>query len=148
MFNIAAWNIRGFNAASKKMAVKRMISKYKISYFFVIETRIFNNNSSSIIQGFNSDRKHVTNHDYAPNGRICCLWDSSIVYMQILWATDQIMMGTLKHKATNVTLTFWATYESNEHYERMHMWNDLISFAANVQGPWVATGDFNTILSN
>ncbi|XP_059306461.1 uncharacterized protein LOC132057887 [Lycium ferocissimum] len=54
-----------------------------------------------------------------------------------------------KGKSTTGFSTFrTVVYAKNEVDERISLWRDLEQFGSSVQGPWILSGDFNTLLSS
>ncbi|KAK9755357.1 hypothetical protein RND81_01G019300 [Saponaria officinalis] len=140
---MSAWNIRGFNRPMKHSEVSNFLASNKVDFCGLLETRVKQNKSSSILRKFGvySSFCNYTSHC---NGKIWLLWRSTTTQVTILGEHPQVVHCHVKHFATNRKFYVSVVYGSNNAAERMSLWDSLSTFAATV-GAWIVMGDFNVV---
>lgn len=64
----------------------------------------------------------------------------------LIEAHTQFIHGLLNIYALNMQITITAVYGLHTINDRRGLWNELGNMVHTVQGPWIALGDFNSII--
>jgi len=65
----------------------------------------------------------------------------------VTFQSDQLIHGKAIQLSTNKQFCITFVYGRNLEVQRIPLWNDLISLAGNMNGPWCVLGDFNAVLN-
>ena len=84
------------------------------------------------------------------SGGIWILWNSDETTLDILSVTDQANPAFVQVCASNPDFVwlFFAIYANPNLNTRLHLLEDLASFASSYSIPWLLVGDFNVILND
>nr|POE77003.1 hypothetical protein CFP56_57529 [Quercus suber] len=84
------------------------------------------------------------------SGGIWILWNSDEITLDILSVTDQAIHAFVQVCTSNPNSVwlFSAIYANPNLSTRIHLWEDLASFASCHFVPWLLAGDFNDILND
>ena len=100
MLNLAVWNVRGLNKRDHQLALKDLISEYRLDFMGILETRVRINNVMHIQSFLLPHWKWFV--DYATVGnRIWIAWDDNVVDVHILDLGNQFMHCRVTHKANS-----------------------------------------------
>ncbi|KAL2225552.1 UNVERIFIED_CONTAM: hypothetical protein Sindi_2917400 [Sesamum indicum] len=145
MLNIAIWNVRGLNKRDHQLALKDLVSEYRLNFMGILETRV-RINSVVHIQSF------LLPHwkwfvDYASVGnRIWIAWDENEVDVQILEMGNQFIHCRVTNRADSEPLIITVIYGASELADRRSLWNTLDLLARQcTNDPWLVGGDFNAV---
>ena len=72
---ILVWNVRGFNDPLKQKGMVARIRSFKFQLVCLLETRVKEYNSQSIIKRYFQGWQWIHNYPDAYNGRIWVLWN-------------------------------------------------------------------------
>ncbi|KAL2247990.1 UNVERIFIED_CONTAM: hypothetical protein Sindi_2651300 [Sesamum indicum] len=145
MLNLAVWNVRGLNKRDHQLALKDLISEYRIDFMGILETRVRINNVMHIQSFLLPHWKWFV--DYATVGnRIWVAWDDNVVDVHILDLGNQFMHCRVTHRADSESLIITIVYGASEMIDRRSIWNTLEILAGeHSDEPWLVGGDFNAV---
>lgn len=141
------WNVRGLNKHLKHSIVKEWVNSNDMKFGCMIEIRVKEGKSVSILNSVFSGWSSITNYEYSTGGRIWLVWRES-VRMTPVYKTDQLITCSVCLKDEE---EFFCTfiYAKNEMEDRRELWEDL-SHHKNIMSfhnkAWMVMGDFNEIL--
>ena len=113
---VASWNLRGVNKPFKQSELRSLILKHKIHLIGLNETRVLEENHHNIATSLMPGWRFITNYRYHYNGRVWVLWDPSILDINIVCMTDQMI-----HVAVTVIQT-----QTNFYVSFIYAHNDYI----------------------
>ena len=90
MSNIASWNVRGLNRPNKQEDVKIFLQLNDVGLVGLIETKIRQQNATSIASSLLHGWQWANNCDIS-NGRIWVAWKPCAYHLTILERTDQLI---------------------------------------------------------
>ncbi|KAL2224793.1 UNVERIFIED_CONTAM: hypothetical protein Sindi_3034800, partial [Sesamum indicum] len=139
------WNVRGLNKRDHQLAVKDLISEYRLDFMGILETRVRINNVMHIQSFLLPHWKWFV--DYATVGnRIWVAWDENVVDVHILDLGNQFMHCRVTHRANSESLLITIVYGASEMIDRRSLWNTLETLAReHSDEPWLVGGDFNAV---
>ncbi|KAL2235448.1 UNVERIFIED_CONTAM: hypothetical protein Sindi_1277000 [Sesamum indicum] len=145
MLNLAVWNVRGLNKRDHQLALKDLISEYRLDFMGILETRVRINNVMHIQSVLLPHWKWFV--DYATVGNhIWVAWDDNVVDVHILDLGNQFMHCRVTHRTDSESLTITIVYGASEMIDRRNLWNTLESLAReHSDEPWLVGGDFNAV---
>ncbi|XP_060212076.1 uncharacterized protein LOC132639653 [Lycium barbarum] len=143
---ITTWNVRGLKQPLKQKELKLFLHKHKIDVIGCLETKIKEHKAQGILTKVAMGWNHCCNYPMAYNGRIWLLWKSSI-QLQVLSITEQLIHCKVEDN-NNFNAFLIVIYAKNDAQQRQTLWADLIQLDNSVQGAWLLSGDFNTLLSS
>ncbi|KAL2230754.1 UNVERIFIED_CONTAM: hypothetical protein Sindi_1669800 [Sesamum indicum] len=145
MLNLAVWNVRGLNKRDHQLALKDLISEYRLDFMGILETRVRINNVMHIQSFLLPHWKWFV--DYATVGnRIWVAWDDNVVDVHILDLGNQFMHCRVTHRPDSETLIITIVYGASEMIDRRSLWNTLEILAReHSDEPWLVGGDFNAV---
>ena len=140
MLNLAVWNVRGLNKRDHQLALKDLISEYRLDFMGILETRVRINNVMHIQSFLLPHWKWFV--DYATVGnRIWIAWDDNVVDVHILDLGNQFMHCRVTHRTDSESLTITIVYGASEMIDRRNLWNTLESLAReHSDEPWLVGG--------
>ena len=141
--NLLLWNVRGFNNPLKQKGVMGRIKEHNIQVVCLLETRVKEIKSQSIIDKHFQGWSLIHNYLTAYNGRIWFLWKEQ-VQVDLVALTDQCITCNISFGSFQFHLS--AVYGLNDGVERRRLWDHLCNLnSALSQKPWIIAGDFNVI---
>ena len=142
--NVISWNVRGLNDPLKQKAIVNRIKRLKCRLVCLVETRVKENKSQSIVDRLFNGWGMLHNYSAAYNGRIWILWDNSI-RVNLIASNDQCITCNVSYDSKQFILS--AVYGSNEGTNRRNLWSHLSTVNGSInQEPWLIVGDFNIIV--
>ena len=118
--------MRGINDPIKQREAASFVRKNKLSLFGLIEHKIKEVNCNKIINTMFPSWSFVHNSIIAPGGRICVVWDPSILNLSVVSQTSQSMHCNVPFIAGNFNFTATYVYGSNLYMDRKDLWSDPI----------------------
>ena len=145
MLNITVWNVRGLNKRDHQLAVKDLVSKYRLHFISILETRVRINNALNIQLFLLPHWKWFV--DYASVGnRIWVAWDANVVDVHILDSGNQFMHCRVTTRADSESLIITVVYGASKMIDRRNLWTILETLAReHSDEPWLVGGDFNAV---
>ncbi|KAL2247912.1 UNVERIFIED_CONTAM: hypothetical protein Sindi_2643500 [Sesamum indicum] len=139
------WNVWGLNKRDHQLAVKDLISEYRLDFMGILETRVRINNVMHIQSFLLPHWKWFV--DYATVGnRIWVAWDENVVDVHILDLGNQFMHCRVTHRANSESLLITILYGASEMIDHRSLWNTLETLAReHSDEPWLVGGDFNAV---
>lgn len=141
--HFGCWNMRGLNDPIKQKEVTSFVRKNNMSLFGLLEHKIKDAKLSKIIDSMFPSWSVVHNSAIAPNGRICVVWDPSILNLSVERQSSQSIHCSIQPVSGGTKFMATFVYGSNLFMERKDLWNDLT--VCNTSEPWVILGDFNAL---
>ncbi|GFZ08668.1 hypothetical protein Acr_20g0004760 [Actinidia rufa] len=86
------------------------------------------------------------NFQQHPNGRIMIMWKESMVNMEIIESTDQVIHCLITCKSSSISFFISFVYAFNSVVGRRPLWDNLRRFSSFIESPWILLGDFNNVL--
>ena len=141
--NFIVWNVRGLNDPLKQKDIVGRIRSLKVQMVCLLETRVKENKSQSIIDRHFKGWKWIHNYREAYNGRIWILWKDymkvNLVDVNAQCITCDVIMGTKQFYMSVV-------YGFNEGSTRRSLWRNLCGLKGSLsRKPWLLAGDYNII---
>ena len=145
MLNIAVWNVRGLNKRDHQLALKDLVSEYRLLFLGILETRVRINNVMHIQSFLLPQWKWFV--DYANVGnRIWLAWDDNAIDVHILDLGEQYIHCRVMNRADSEIVIITVVYGASEVIGRRALWNSLQTLAPQcVDVPWLVGGDFNAV---
>ncbi|XP_056688014.1 uncharacterized protein [Spinacia oleracea] len=143
---ICSWNVRGINAPSKVVEVRRFLQKNKVDVVALVETRVREINVKKIQNKLGGEWKWEMNYSYSPKGRIWVGWRHSLITYQMVNKSDQFIHGVICTKIGLTSAEIIVVYGLHTIEHRKPLWVDLVNTAGTVSKAWLLMGDFNSVL--
>ncbi|XP_074277566.1 uncharacterized protein LOC141601201 [Silene latifolia] len=90
----------------------------------------------------------ATNNSWHKGGRVWILWNPTIFILDFYEFFAQCINMKVTEVASTTQFFVSMVYAFNDLVDRRSLWNQLINFASVINGPWMAAGDFNCVLSH
>ena len=113
----------------------------------LLETKLNESALDTIIQRGFSGMGMAHNFHFCDRGRILLLWDSQLVDLEILMATDQLIHCRLRCIVTGKRVLVTFVYGLHSIVTRRPLWRSLAELGEDITEAWMIMGDFNAILS-
>ncbi|KAL2252972.1 UNVERIFIED_CONTAM: hypothetical protein Sindi_0091900 [Sesamum indicum] len=124
MLNIAVWNVRGLNKRDHQLALKDLVSEYRLHFLGILETRVRLNNVMHI-QSF---------YFHIGNG------------LSIILLLIQFIHCRVTNMADNEAVIITVVYGASEVIDRRNLWTALETLSQQCSDiPWMVGGDFNAV---
>jgi hypothetical protein len=147
IMNIILWNCRGALNPNFRRSIADLVSCHSPSLLIVTETRVGGDRAKKITDTLPFDGAiHADTIGYA--GGLWLLWDSAVVDVSVLAATEQEIHAVVKVRSSNFSWLLSAIYASPRFLERKILWDNLSQVASLHNLPWLLAGDFNEVLSS
>ncbi|KAL2248085.1 UNVERIFIED_CONTAM: hypothetical protein Sindi_2660800 [Sesamum indicum] len=145
MLNIAVWNVRGLNKRDHQLALKDLVSEYRLHFLGILETRVRLNNVMHIQSFLLPHWKWFVDYSSVGN-RIWIAWDENIVDVHILDSADQFIHCRVTNMADNESVIITVVYGASEVIDRRNLWTALETLSQQCSDiPWMVGGDFNAV---
>ena len=145
--NIIMWNCRGALNPNFHRFIFELINCHSPSMMIVTETHVGGACAKRITDTFPFDGAiHADTIGYA--GGIWLLWNSELVDVSVLAATEQEIHVFVKVLSSNFSWLLYSIYTSPCFLEHKVLWNNLSQVATLHNLPWLLVGDFNEVLSS
>lgn len=89
------WNVRGFNKTSKHEVVRNWVSKHSLQFGSLIETRVKEKKSESIVNSVFRDWSFMANYEHHHLGHIWIFWGSSVRLTPVFKSSQLITCSVL-----------------------------------------------------
>lgn len=142
MINILCWNIRGVRSRGTMSHLLYLLNNNRIDILVLLEPLVDCTNLEQITKDLKFDHSI---HGGSINSKIWVMWREDILVNQIQWHEQHITCHVLKNDSQTMCSFIYAKCRR---YQRMILWDDLISIANNISVPWLVGGDFNVITMN
>ncbi|KAL2226238.1 UNVERIFIED_CONTAM: hypothetical protein Sindi_1982500 [Sesamum indicum] len=145
MLNIIVWNVRGLNKRDHQLALKDLVSEYKLHFLGILETRVRLNNVMHIQSFLLPHWKWFVDYSSVGN-RIWLAWDENVVDVHILDLADQFIHCRVTNMAVNESVIITVVYGASEVIDRRNLWTALETLAQQCSNiSWMVGGDFNAV---
>ena len=142
---IGSWNIRGLNEPYKQDEVRSWVRVNRIFLFGLNETRVRPSSGSRITRSLMRGWKSINNYNHHSNGRIWILWDPSVVDIDMIYSTSQVIHVTVLLIQKQISFQVSFIYGLNSYTERLPLWRCIRQTARVMDSPWMLIGDFNAV---
>ncbi|KAL0440681.1 UNVERIFIED_CONTAM: hypothetical protein Sradi_0007000 [Sesamum radiatum] len=141
----AIWNVRGLNRRDHQVAVRDLVTEFRLHFITLLETRVMPSNVTSLQACLLSRWRWFV--DYSSHGnRIWLAWNDEFTDVDILdIGTQFVHCRVLIHEMHEPILTT-VVYGANDVSARRELWQGLTDLAVLVDLPWFVGGDFNAVL--
>lgn len=112
----------------------------------ITEHRVNEQYASQIIKKITGRWRWCDNYNTCTRERIWLIWDLDLMNFTLIEAHTQFIHGLSNIYALNMQITITAVYGLHTINDRRGLWNELGNMVHTVQGPWIALGDFNSII--
>ncbi|KAL0309058.1 UNVERIFIED_CONTAM: hypothetical protein Sradi_5848100 [Sesamum radiatum] len=145
MLNTAIWNVRGLNRRDHQVAVRDLVSEFRLYFIALLENRVMQSNVTRIQSGVLSRWRWFV--DYAgPGNRIWIAWNDELIDVEVLNVDSQFVHCRVLIHELHETILTTVVYGANEMSARRELWQGLIELAVTVGNvPWLVGGDFNAV---
>ncbi|KAL2224855.1 UNVERIFIED_CONTAM: hypothetical protein Sindi_2939300 [Sesamum indicum] len=145
MLNYAIWNVRGLNKRDHQLALKDLVSEYRLHLLGILETRVRLNNVIHIQSFILPQWKWFVDYDSVGN-RIWLAWDENFMDVHILDMGEQFVHCRVTYRAVDEPVFITVTYGASEVIARRTLWTTLKTLAQQCSNdPWLVGGDFNAV---
>ncbi|KAK4383843.1 hypothetical protein Sango_3113900 [Sesamum angolense] len=146
MLNTAFWNVRGLNRRDHQVAVRDLVSEFRLHFIALLETRVLHANATRIQSGVLSRWRWFV--DYAgPGNRIWIAWNDELIDVDILNVDTQYVRCRVHIHELHEIILITVVYGANDISTRRDLWQGLIELSETVDNePWLVGGDFNAVL--
>ncbi|KAK4384284.1 hypothetical protein Sango_3076200 [Sesamum angolense] len=146
MLNTAIWNVRGLNRRDHQVAVRDLVSEFRLHFIALLETRVMQSNVTRIQLGVLSRWRWFV-HYAGPGNRIWIAWNDELIDVEFLNVGSQFVHCRVLIHELHETILITVVYGANEVSARRELWQGLIELAVTVGNvPWLVGGDFNAVL--
>ncbi|XP_058767194.1 uncharacterized protein LOC131640836 [Vicia villosa] len=135
------WNIRGVANASSRLALKRIINKYKPDFLIIAEPKIVFDNFFQLWFARLGFKLFASNSSVIPS--IWCLCNVSFT-PSLISVSDQFVGFSVC--LDNQQMAIAAVYASTNLVKRRELWQDFNVLQGCYPLPWAFFGDFNAIM--
>ncbi|KAL2225766.1 UNVERIFIED_CONTAM: hypothetical protein Sindi_3096200 [Sesamum indicum] len=118
----------GLNKRDHQLALKDLVSEYRLHFLGILETRVRLNNIIHIQSFLMPQWKWFADYDTVGN-RICLAWDENLIDVNILSMGEQFIHCRVTNRADDEPVFITVTYGASEY--------------TNI--PWLVGGDFNAV---
>ncbi|XP_011090072.1 uncharacterized protein LOC105170848 [Sesamum indicum] len=141
----AVWNVRGLNKRDHQLAVKDLVTDFRLHFLGLLETRVRLDNTSQIQSFLLPHWKWFV--DYVTTGkRIWIAWDENFVHVDVIELGAQLIHCNVTIRALHESVAMTVIYGANEVADRRDLWTTLGTLAIQcVDTPWLIGGDFNSV---
>ncbi|KAK4384510.1 hypothetical protein Sango_3053500 [Sesamum angolense] len=146
MLNTAIWNVRGLNRRDHQVAVRDLVSEFRLHFIALLETRVMQSNVTRIQSEVLSRWRWFV--DYAaPGNRIWIAWNDELIDVEFLNVGSQFVHCRVLIHELRETILITVVYGANEVSARRELWQGLIELSVTIGNvPWLVGGDFNAVL--
>lgn len=143
-----AWNTRGLNKKARHLEIAAHLNSMQMPCIALFETKVKRNNAERIRSKFGNKWNWIDNYNHHPNGRIWIMWQEENQHVECIHNSDQFIHYKVVEKKDK--MVHWVTfiYAQNQLHHRRTLWTDIKQCNSYVQGPWIALGDFNNVLTH
>ena len=149
MISLFAWNTRGFNKMRKQTAICSGIQSAKPSFGCLIETRVWEENSVSILNSALPNWNFLTNYDHHRLGKIWVCWAGDVSVTLLFKSAQCVTVWVTSDTGKQFLCS--CVYASNFEVDRQYLWSEMSYIKAQyvLTGvPWIVMGDFNETLAS
>ncbi|GLT42706.1 hypothetical protein SLA2020_166920 [Shorea laevis] len=147
---VISWNCRGAANSEFRRTAMDIKKEHNPAIFVLMETKVAGSRAMEIAQGLGMPRCEIVDADGLAGG-IWLLWDDMQVTIDILNKGAQVIHAMVKVISSpifsNFYWFFYVVYGRPQFDMRSLLWDNLVQFSQNINGPWVAIGDFNDVTS-
>lgn len=111
----------------------------------VLETKVRRDNQAKIMGSLCPGWGVTDNYSHFSGGRIWVIWDPNMCNITMYKCTYQLVHCKLETKGGKV-MRISFIYADNSKGRRKDLWEDLKKIGRLSRDPWLALGDFNSIL--
>ena len=109
-----------------------------------METKIKKENFDTIFGKMLGGWNRVSNHQWAPLGRVCICWDPEFCNVKELASSDQFIQCEIQLLDVNKSVFVCFVYADNRYMGRRQLWRDMCNISGSISSvPWLVVGDFN-----
>ncbi|KAL2248000.1 UNVERIFIED_CONTAM: hypothetical protein Sindi_2652300 [Sesamum indicum] len=139
------WNVRGLNKRDHQLALKDLVSEYRLHFLGILETRVRITNVMHIQSFLLPQWKWFV--DYASVGnRIWIAWDDNLLDVHILDLGEQFIHCRITIKALHESCIITIAYGASEVIDKRTLWHTSGTLAPQCSNdPWLVRGDFNAV---
>ena len=130
----------------KQNGIMRHIRKHKVAVMGVLETKLSKHRLEGIAKKKFRCWTIADNFHHHPNGRIIIIWKESMVNLEIIETTDQVIHCLITCKFSSISFFISFIYAFNSIVGRRPLWDNLRRFSSSIASPWILLGDFNNVL--
>ncbi|KAL2237657.1 UNVERIFIED_CONTAM: hypothetical protein Sindi_0957400 [Sesamum indicum] len=128
-----------------QLALKDLVSEYRLHFLGILETRVRLNNVMHIQSFLLPHWKWFVDYSSVGN-RIWLAWDENVVDVHILDSADQFIHYRVTNMADNESVIITVVYGASEVIDRRNLWTALETLAQQCSDiPWMVGGDFNAV---
>ncbi|KAL2247318.1 UNVERIFIED_CONTAM: hypothetical protein Sindi_2584100 [Sesamum indicum] len=128
-----------------QLALKDLVSEYRLHFLGILETRVRLNNVMHIQSFLLPHWKWFVDYSSVGN-RIWLAWDENVVDVHILDLADQFIHCRVTNMAVNESVIITVVYGASEVIDRRNLWPALETLAQQCSDiPWMVGGDFNAV---
>ena len=135
------------NKRYKQKEIRLLLQQNKTSLAGLIETRVKEANSNTILKAIAPGWKIIHNYKEAVNGRIWVIWDDSWYEVKVIKSTAQMVHCLVNEISKGYQFKVTVVYGYNTSEMRRNLWWELKMLVHSVTDPWLIIGDFNATLS-
>ncbi|XP_057452371.1 uncharacterized protein LOC130744196 [Lotus japonicus] len=143
MMNWLIWNCRGAGKKNFVSFVKDCTRIYNLGFVAILEPRIGNFRADQVIKRLGFECV-VKADPVGYSGGIWCCWKPSVISIRVINVSRHCIH--LHVDPNNQGGWFMSIiYAHPQESLRLSLWEELKSYKNQLQGPWCAAGDFNSI---
>ncbi|KAI4299940.1 hypothetical protein L6164_033360 [Bauhinia variegata] len=145
MDNLATWNIRGMNKASKNKEATNFCRQHNIGILGPLKTKVKVHTYTALHTRYWSNWESHINLGAHPNDRIWLLWRNESYILTLVSSSSQVVYCQVMCLYLSTMFFLSVVYAFNSTQERVEFWEELKEQAKRAQGPWIVLGDFNYV---
>nr|GEY68609.1 RNA-directed DNA polymerase, eukaryota [Tanacetum cinerariifolium] len=145
---IISLNIQGLGHKTKKEWVQELITKHKINFLAIQETKLdcISHMDVKFIWG-NSNYQFVSSDSVSSSGGILCVWEASIFRKDYSTVSDNFIGIYGTWLPSNTKVLFVAVYAPQSTSLKRVLWEYISSLIAHWKGEMIVMGYFNEVRS-
>ncbi|KAL0313727.1 UNVERIFIED_CONTAM: hypothetical protein Scaly_2906900 [Sesamum calycinum] len=120
VMNAGIWNVRGLNRRDHQVAVKELVSEFRLQFLGLLETRVSAVNVSRV-QSFLPRWSWFTDYD-GPGNRIWIAWDDELLDVNVLDLDVQFIHCRITIRCAHLSVLATVVYGANDTISRRGLW--------------------------
>ncbi|KAL2250076.1 UNVERIFIED_CONTAM: hypothetical protein Sindi_2481300 [Sesamum indicum] len=145
MLNTAIWNVRGLNKRDHQLAVRDIVTEFRLQFLGLLETRVCINNASQIQSVLLPNWKWFVDYGSASN-HVWITWDDNFVDVNVVECGTKYIHCHVNIRALHESIAVTVIYGANEIANRRELWGAVENIALQCADiPRLVGEDFNAV---
>ncbi|KAK4384432.1 Retrovirus-related Pol polyprotein from type-2 retrotransposable element R2DM [Sesamum angolense] len=139
------WNVQGLNRRDHQVAVRDLVSEFRLHFIALLETRVMPSNVCRLQAGLLPRWRWFVDYS-GPGNRIWIAWNDEFIDVDILDIGSQFVHCRVLMHDMHEPILLTVVYGANDVSTRRELWQRFTEMAVSADLPWLVGGDFNAVL--